>query len=186
MPLPFEHLTSAQQLSKEVVADVFAVADEMEKIWSSGKRSKLLEDKIIALLFYEPSSRTMLSFQAAVQGLSAGMELAHGRQNSSMEKGESIEDTIRMVARYSDLIVMRHPEAGSADKAASVSHVPFINAGDGGNQHPTQSLLDLYTIKKEKGSLDGLHVAFACDPLHSRTIRSLTTTFASPSSAQIA
>jgi len=173
MPLPFEHLTSAQQLSKEVVASVFAVADDMEKIWSSGKRSKLLEDKIIALLFYEPSSRTMLSFQAAVQGLSAGMELAHGRQNSSMAKGESIEDTIRMVARYSDLIVMRHPEAGSADKAASVSHVPFINAGDGANEHPTQCLLDLYTIQKEKGSLNGLHVAFACDPLQSRTIRSL-------------
>jgi len=111
MPLPFQHLISAQQITKEVISSVFAVADEMEKIWSSGSRSKLLEEKIVALLFYEPSSRTMLSFQAATQGLSAGMLLAQGKQMSSLDKGESIEDTIMMVARYSDLIVMRHPEA---------------------------------------------------------------------------
>jgi len=173
MPLPFQHLTSAEQLTKEAVSAIFGVADEMEKIWSSGTRSKMLEEKIVALLFYEPSSRTMLSFQAATQGLSAGMILAQGREGSSLTKGESIEDTIRMVARYSDLIVMRHPQTGSANIAASVSHVPFINAGDGGNQHPTQALLDLYTIQKERGTLENLHIAFACDPLHSRTIRSL-------------
>ena len=95
---------------------------------------------------------------------------------SSMKKGESLEDTINMVMGYADLIVMRHPEAGAADRAAGVSSVPFINAGDGPNEHPTQALLDLYTIKKELGRFDNLHVAFACDPKHSRTIRSLAKT----------
>ena len=114
MPLPFDHLISAEQLTKEALGSIFAVADEMEQVWSGGSRSTVLQEKIIALLFYEPSSRTMLSFQAAVQGLSAGMIMAQGRAMSSLEKGESIEDTIRMVARYADLIVMRHPEAGSA------------------------------------------------------------------------
>ncbi len=173
MPLPFQHLISAEQLTPETISAVFSVADEMDKIWTSGTRSKLLEEKIVALLFYEPSSRTMLSFQAAAQGLTAGTILAHGRQNSSMQKGETVEDTIRMVARYSDLIVMRHPDAGSAEQAANVSHVPFVNAGDGGNQHPTQALLDVYTIQQKKGRLENLHIAFACDPKQSRTIRSL-------------
>lgn len=173
MPLSFQHLISSKQLTKEAVDELFSVADDMELVWSSGSRSGLLQEKVIALLFYEPSSRTMLSFQAAVQGLSGGMILAQGKEGSSISKGESIEDTIKVVARYSDLIIMRHPEAGSAAKAASVSHVPFVNAGDGGNEHPTQALLDLYTIYKEKGKLGDLHVAFACDPLHSRTIRSL-------------
>ena len=173
MSLPFQHLTTALQLTKDVVEAVFPVVENMEKQWTQGGRSTLLEDKTIALLFYEPSSRTMLSFQAAVQGLRGGMILAQGKAMSSMSKGESIEDTIHMVSRYSDLVVMRHPEAGSADRAAAACTVPFINAGDGGNQHPTQALLDLYTIWKAKGTLDGLHVAFACDPLHSRTIRSL-------------
>lgn len=173
MQLPFKHLTSATQLTPDVVEAVFSVADEMEKMYTNDKRSDLLKDRVIALLFYEASSRTMLSFQAAVQTLGAGMILAEGKEMSSLKKGESIEDTIRMVAGYSDLVVMRHPEAGSADKAANVSHVPFINAGDGGNEHPTQALLDLYTLKKELGKLDNLHIAFGFDPKHSRTIRSL-------------
>lgn len=145
----------------------------METILERKGRVHLLKDKVIALLFYEASSRTMLSFQAAVQRLGGGIILAQGRQMSSLEKGESIEDTIRMVDSYADLIVMRHPEAGSAARAAAVSDVPFINGGDGGNEHPTQSLLDLYTLHKALGRLTNMHVAFACDPLHSRTIRSL-------------
>ncbi len=159
-----------------MIEAVFKVAKEMEKIRMKKGRTDLLKEKVIALLFYEPSSRTMLSFQSAATRLGAGTILAQGREMSSLKKGESIEDTIRMVMGYADLIVMRHPEAGSAERAASVSTVPFINAGDGGNEHPTQALLDLYTIKKEKGTLEGLHVAFACDPLHSRTIRSLALT----------
>lgn len=136
-------------------------------------RTDLLKDKVVAALFYEASSRTMLSFQSAIQRLGAGAIIAHGKENSSMKKGESIEDTIRMVMGYADCIVMRHPEDGSADRAAAVSSVPFINAGDGGNQHPTQALLDMYTVHKEIGRFEKIHVAFACDPMHSRTIRSL-------------
>lgn len=173
MQLPFQHLISASQLTKDAVDELFRVADFMSEVWSSGHRSDLLHEKVVALLFYEPSSRTMLSFQAAVQGLSAGMVLAQGKEGSSLEKGETIEDTIKVVARYADLVVMRHAEAGSAQKAANVSHVPFINAGDGGNEHPTQSLLDLYTIKKERGTIDGLHIALAGDLKHGRTVHSL-------------
>lgn len=173
MPLPFKHLTSSLQLTPEVAESVFKVARKMEKIMERNKRVHLLKDKVIALLFYEASSRTMLSFQAAAQRLGAGMIMAQGKDMSSMQKGETIEDTIRMVHSYSDLIVMRHPEAGSAARGASISAVPFINGGDGGNEHPTQSMLDLYTLHKELGRLSNLHVAFACDPLHSRTIRSL-------------
>lgn len=172
MPLPFQHLTSAKQLTPEVIDAVFKVSKQMEKILEKG-RTDLLKDKVVALLFYESSSRTMLSFESAVQRLGGGMILAQGKEMSSLKKGESIEDTIHMVMGYADLIVMRHQESGSANRAASVSTVPFINAGDGWNEHPTQALLDAYTIHEEKGSLENLHVAFAADPLHSRTIRSL-------------
>lgn len=175
MLLPFTHFISTSQLTKDSVGDIFERADFFEKVWSSGARSELLKEKIIALLFYEPSSRTMLSFQAATQGLSAGMILAQGEDASSLKKGETIEDTIRMAALYSDLIVMRHPQAGAAEKAASVSHVPFVNAGDGGNEHPTQALLDLYTIQKERGALDGLHIALVGDLKYGRTVHSLAT-----------
>jgi aspartate carbamoyltransferase catalytic subunit len=173
MSLPFRHLTSAAQLTPEVVKSIFTVAKNMEKIVTEKGRTDLLRDKVVANLFYEPSSRTMLSFQAAASRLGAGIIIAQGKEMSSIKKGESIEDTIRMVMGYADLIVMRHPESGAAERAASVSAVPFINAGDGANEHPTQALLDLYTIWKEKGKLSNVHVAFACDPLHSRTIRSL-------------
>ena len=173
MTLPFRHLTSSLQLTPQVVESVFKVAKKMEVILDRKGRVHLLKDTVIALLFYEASSRTMLSFQASVQRLGGGMILAQGRQMSSLDKGESVEDTIRMVHSYADLIVMRHPEAGSAVRAAAVSDVPFINGGDGGNEHPTQSMLDLYTMQKSIGRLSNLHVAFACDPLHSRTIRSL-------------
>lgn len=173
MPLPFRHLTSSRQLTPEVVKAVFGVIGKMEQMIQEKGRTDLLREKVIAHLFYEPSSRTMLSFEAAAERLGAGMILAQGKEMSSLKKGESIEDTIRMVMEYADLIVMRHPESGAADRAASISTVPFINAGDGWNEHPTQALLDLYTIQKEKGTLEGLYVSFACDPLHSRTIRSL-------------
>lgn len=173
MALPFRHLTSASQLTPEVVRMVFQIADEMAGIQKTQGRCKILADRVIALLFYEPSSRTVLSFQAAASRLGSGIISARGRDSSSLAKGESIEDTIRMVMGYADLIVMRHPESGAAEKAAKVSAIPFINAGDGGNEHPTQALLDLYTIQKELGRLENLHIAFACDPHHSRTIRSL-------------
>lgn len=174
MPPPFRHLISATQITKDILDRFFTVAEKMEKILVKKGRGTLLKDNVIATLFYEPSSRTMLSFEAAVQRLGGGMILAQGKENSSMKKGETIEDTIRMVMGYADLIVMRHPESGAAAKAASVSTVPFINAGDGGNEHPTQALLDLYTIRKEFGRLENLHIAMAGDLLYGRTVHSLS------------
>lgn len=172
MPLPFRHLTSTKQLTKSDIDAILVVAQKMEKIVESGG-SDLLKGKVLASLFYEPSTRTRLSFESAALRLGCSVITAEGIQFSSMFKGETIEDTITMASQYADLIVMRHPEAGSADKAARVSSVPFINAGDGAAQHPTQALLDILTIQKEMGRLENLTVAFATDPLHSRTIKSL-------------
>ncbi|MCL4144660.1 UNVERIFIED_CONTAM: hypothetical protein GTU68_054140 [Idotea baltica] len=144
-----------------------------QQVQSSG-RSDLLDDKIVALLFFEPSSRTMLSFQSAAQRLKAGTVFAQNAASTSFEKGESIEDLIRIVAAYSDIIVMRHAQPGSAAIAAKVSDVPFINAGDGGNEHPTQAIIDSYTIHQHFGRLDNLNILFGFDALQSRSIHSLT------------
>ena len=176
--LPFESLISAEQLTPEIISDIIGVTNTMATNIEQHGRIDLLEDKVVALLFFEPSSRTMLSFQSAAQRLKAGMVFAQGAASTSIEKGESLEDTIRMVEAYSDIIVMRHPRHGSAEIAANTSCVPFINAGDGGNEHPTQSLIDAYTINKHKGRLDNLHVAFGFDSLQSRSIHSLTTLLA--------
>ncbi len=145
----------------------------MEKVVEKGGNT-LLKGKILASLFYEPSTRTRLSFEAAMNRLGGGVISAEGMQFSSMYKGETIEDTIRMAGQYADIIVMRHPEKGSADKAAAVSPIPFINAGDGPAQHPTQGLLDLFTIKKEKGKLDGIHITMVGDLKFGRTVHSLS------------
>ena len=136
-------------------------------------RIDLLDDKVVALLFFEPSSRTMMSFQSAAQRLKAGMVFAQNATSTSFEKGESLEDLIRMVESYSDIIVMRHAMPGSADIAANTSKVPFINAGDGDNEHPTQALIDVYTIYKERGQLNNLNIVFGYDSLQSRSIHSL-------------
>lgn len=173
MPLSFKHLTSAAQITRADADVLLATAMEMEKIVLQDGGNDLLKRKVMAVLFYEPSTRTRLSFETAMLRLGGQVVTAEGIQFSSLYKGESIEDTILMAAGYADIIAMRHPEAGSADKAARVSPVPFINAGDGPAQHPTQALLDLLTIKKELGRFDGITVAFATDPLHSRTIKSL-------------
>lgn len=173
--LSFAHLTSAHQITRSDADRLLQTAAEMEKIENAGG-SDLLKGKILASLFYEPSTRTRLSFESAMHRLGGSVISAEGIQFSSLFKGESIEDTIIMAAQYADIITMRHPQAGSADKAASVSTVPFINAGDGPAQHPSQALLDLFTIWKELGRFDGITVAFATDPLHSRTIKSLAQT----------
>lgn len=172
MALSFRHLTSAHQVTRSDADLLMKTAAEMEKVVEKGG-SDLLKGKILAALFYEPSTRTRLSFEAAMIRLGGGVITAEGIQFSSMYKGESIEDTVTMAAQYADIIAMRHPEAGSADRAAGASSVPFINAGDGPAQHPSQALLDLFTIQKELGRLEGITVAFATDPLHSRTIKSL-------------
>lgn len=172
MSLSFQHLTSISDLSRDDVTIILSKAAEMEKVVESGGSTDL-QGKIIASLFYEPSTRTKLSFEAAVQRLGGSVISAVGVKFSSLFKGESLEDTMLMAGQYADGIIMRHPEAGSAKRAAAASTVPFINAGDGSSEHPTQGLLDLYTIQKELGRDNNLHVAFATDPLQSRTIRSL-------------
>ena len=145
----------------------------MEGVLEKGGDDRL-HGKILASLFFEPSTRTRLSFEAAMQRLGGQVITADGLQFSSLYKGESIEDTIRVVGQYADIIAMRHPDAGSADVAAAVSPVPFINAGDGPNQHPTQALLDLVTIHKECAHIEGLHIAMVGDLKFGRTVQSLT------------
>ena len=130
--LPFKSLISSKQLTPDIVQQLFELTDDMAKVIANKGRSNLLDDKMVALLFFEPSSRTMLSFQAAAQRLKAGTVFAQNAASTSFEKGESIEDLIRVVAGYSDIIVMRHAQPGSAQIAADTSDVPFINGGDGG------------------------------------------------------
>ena len=173
MPLPFQHLTSTKQLTRGDTDAILRVAAEMEGVLKKGG-SDLLHGKILASLFYEPSTRTRLSFETAMQRLGGQVVTADGVQFSSLYKGESVEDTIKVVNQYADIIAMRHPEQGSADRAASVSAIPFINAGDGPGQHPTQALLDLYTIEKERGKIDGIHITMVGDLKFGRTVHSLS------------
>ena len=167
------NLISSEQLSPAIVAEFLAAAKEMHAICDAKHRTNLLADKIVALIFLEPSSRTMLSFQAAAQRLHAGVISMHGKDNSSFSKGESLTDTMKLISGYADLVVLRSAETGSATTAAAACSVPFINAGDGANEHPTQALTDAYTIWHELGTLEGLHIALGFDPKHSRTIHSL-------------
>ncbi|MCF7844447.1 MAG: aspartate carbamoyltransferase [Kiritimatiellales bacterium] len=173
MSLSFQHLTSTKQLTRLDTDTILKVAAEMEGVLENGG-SDLLKDKVLAALFYEPSTRTRLSFETAMHRLGGRVVSAVGMQFSSLYKGETIEDTMNVVGRYTDIIVMRHPEQGSADKAASVCPVPFINAGDGPGQHPTQALLDLFTIQKEKGKLDGIHITMVGDLKFGRTVHSVS------------
>ncbi len=173
MTLSFRHLTSTKQLSKKDVEVILKEAARMDKVLEKGGNDEL-HGKILAALFYEPSTRTRLSFETAMLRLGGQVISAEGIQFSSLYKGETIEDTMNVVGRYADIIAMRHPEQGSADVAASVSPVPFINAGDGPGQHPTQALLDLYTIQKELGGIDGIHIAMVGDLRYGRTVHSLS------------
>ncbi len=172
--LPFKSLISSTQLTPKSIGEIFEITDYMQDVVETKGRIDTLCDKVVALLFFEPSSRTMLSFQTAAQRLTAGPIFAQSASSTSFEKGESIEDMIKVVAGYSDIIVMRHAQHGSAQIAADASDVPFINAGDGGNEHPTQAIIDVYTIHRHKGRLDNLHVVFGYDSLQSRSIHSLT------------
>ncbi|MBN1338191.1 MAG: aspartate carbamoyltransferase, partial [Bacteroidales bacterium] len=134
---------------------------------------ELLKNYVVATLFFEPSTRTRLSFESAASRLGAKVIGFTDAATSSVKKGESLKDTIQMVSKYADLIVMRHPKEGSARYASEVSSIPVINAGDGANQHPTQCLLDLYSIRKTQNTLDNLHVAFIGDLKYGRTVHSL-------------
>jgi len=167
------HVVEAQQFNRELMGEIFAVTKEMEEVVSR-YGSSILNRRIMASLFYEPSTRTRLSFESAMFRLGGDVITTESaREFSSAAKGETLEDTIRIVEGYSDVIVMRHFESGAARRAADVASVPIINAGDGPGQHPTQALLDVYTIQKEIGRLDGIKVALVGDLANGRTARSL-------------
>ncbi|MFZ5954869.1 MAG: aspartate carbamoyltransferase [Nanoarchaeota archaeon] len=166
------HLVESQQLTKELMFSLFSRADELRD--ERKKYSKILDGRILATLFYEPSTRTRLSFESAMMRLGGNViSTENAKEYSSAIKGESIEDTIRTVGSYSDCIVIRHYEEGTAKKASKISKVPIINAGDGKGQHPTQALLDAYTIYREIGRLDNFKIAMVGDLSSGRTVRSL-------------
>jgi aspartate carbamoyltransferase catalytic subunit len=163
------HLVETQQFDREDLQKLFELATSLE-----GTRDESLRGKILASLFYEPSTRTRLSFESAMMRLGGNvLSMENASESSSSTKGETIEDTIRIVDNYADIIVMRHPEAGAAERAAAVSEVPIINGGDGAGQHPTQAFLDLYTIQREIGRTDNFHIAFVGDLKYGRAARSL-------------
>jgi len=174
MPLLNTHLVSVAQLRRTDIDRVFAVADRCLPIARGEETSDLLRGRLLANLFFEPSTRTRLSFGAAFMRLGGAVETTVGMQFSSMAKGETLEDTIRVIDGYADIMVLRHPDEGSAARAAAVSQHPIINGGDGPGEHPTQALLDLYAIAKERGSVDGVKVALIGDLKHGRTVHSLS------------
>ncbi|PIR82781.1 aspartate carbamoyltransferase [Candidatus Kaiserbacteria bacterium CG10_big_fil_rev_8_21_14_0_10_59_10] len=164
-----QHFIETQQFTKESLTELFKLSSSLE-----GARERSLEGKILATLFYEPSTRTRLSFESAMMRLGGNViSVESARETSSDVKGETLEDTIRIIGQYADAIVLRHPEIGSAARAATVSKVPIINGGDGAGQHPTQALYDLYTIEREVGRIDGIHVAIVGDLKHGRAARSI-------------
>ncbi len=171
--MPSRHLISIDQVDVALADKIFATADDMAAALRIPTRLSSLTGRVVALLFFEPSSRTILSFSAAAARLGAAVISHRGIESSSMSKGESIEDTIRVVGGYADLIVLRHEAAGVAARAAEVSPVPLVNGGDGSNEHPTQALIDMYTILRELGRLDSLRVGMGFDARHSRSIHSL-------------
>ncbi len=164
-----KNLISIQDFSKEELLHILEVAKEFE----ANREQNFLAGKVIACLFFEPSTRTRLSFEAAVNRLGARVIGFPDSRNTSVAKGETLEDTIHIVSNYVDMIVMRHPMAGAADIAAKISPVPVVNAGDGANQHPTQTLLDMYSILKTQGRLENLKINMVGDLKYGRTIHSL-------------
>ena len=164
-------IISIEDFSREEINYVLSIAKTMESIAKIG--SNMLKGKILATLFYEPSTRTRLSFEAAMLKL-GGSNIGFAEVDSaSVKKGENLADTMRTVENYADVIAMRHPLDGAAKLAAEFSRVPVINGGSGSEEHPTQALLDLYTIQKEKGKIDGLKIALVGDLRYGRTVHSL-------------
>lgn len=162
-------LISIGDFSKEEILHVLETAREFEQ----NKEQKFLEGKVIASLFFEPSTRTRLSFETAINRLGAKVIGFSDASNTSQSKGETLKDTIKMVSNYVDMIVMRHPLEGSSRYASEVASVPVVNAGDGANQHPSQTLLDLYSIMQTQGRLDSLTINMVGDLKYGRTTHSL-------------
>ncbi len=159
-------LTGKQFANTELLEQIFARAAELQAADLHDKVPKLLAGTIVATVFYETSTRTRLSFESAALKLGGGVISIADPKTSSASKGESLEDAIKVISGYSDILVLRHPENGAAERAAGVSSGPVINAGDGFNEHPTQALYDLYSIQKELGKIDGLKIAFLADSLY--------------------
>lgn len=162
-------LISITDYSKEDYLRILELAADFEK----NPNQRLLEGKVVASLFFEPSTRTRLSFETAINRLGGRIIGFSDAGSSSVSKGETLHDTTKMVSNYVDLIVMRHPLEGSARYAAEVADVPVINAGDGANQHPTQTLLDMYSILKTQGTLDNINICMIGDLKYGRTVHSL-------------
>lgn len=172
MNIPFSLTSVKQLLDKKLVLHIFDLALRFEK--NPKEAEDLLKGTILGSVFYEASTRTRFSFEAAMLRLGGGVVSTESAAHfSSAIKGESLEDSIRIIAGYTDIIALRHPEAGAAQRAASVSSIPLINAGDGSGEHPTQALLDLFTIQNERGSLEGFSIGIVGDLLYGRTVHSL-------------
>ncbi len=169
-----QDILSVSQFDREKLECIFGVAREMRMLVERFGSADLLQGKILANLFYEPSTRTSSSFMAAMLRLGGQVIPINNVQYSSVSKGESLPDTVRTLESYADVIVLRHPEMGAAATAAYYAQKPVINAGDGVGEHPTQALLDLFTIVEELGRVDGLKIAMVGDLKYGRTVHSLT------------
>jgi aspartate carbamoyltransferase len=169
-----EDILRTDLVSDEALELIFSTASRFEGVLEAGGQLNNMTGQLLATLFFEPSTRTRLSFETAMQRLDGSVISVADPRTSSAAKGESLADTARTVAGYADLVVIRHPREGSAREAAEAVEVPVINAGDGAGQHPTQALLDIYTIQKEKGTLEGLTVTLVGDLRYGRTAHSLS------------
>ncbi|RUO31032.1 aspartate carbamoyltransferase [Aliidiomarina soli] len=172
------NILSVKQFDAEAIQQVFSIADQMQPYAHRKKRTKVLDGAILGNLFFEPSTRTRVSFGTAFNLLGGEVRETTGMESSAIAKGESLYDTARVLSSYSDIIAMRHPKAGSVAEFADGSRVPVINGGDGANEHPTQALLDLYTIQKEllhnQLTVDGMHICMVGDLKYGRTVHSLS------------
>lgn len=164
-----KNLISMRDLSADKILQLVDLAESLEK--DPGQIN--LSRRVMAAVFYEASTRTRMSFESAMKRLGGEVIAMVGTSGTSVEKGETLADTAKVMARYSDIIVIRHPMEGAARYVSEQVHIPVVNAGDGANQHPTQSLLDLYTIKKAQGTLEGLKLALVGDLKYGRTVHSL-------------
>lgn len=190
-----QSVLSVAQFERPRIDEILGLASRCLPIARGQEVTDVFHGRVLANLFFEPSTRTRLSFETAFLRLGGRVESTVGIQFSSMAKGETLEDTIRVISGYVDAIVLRHPERGSAARAASVSLCPVVNGGDGPGEHPTQALLDTFTIRQELGSVDGVHLALVGDLKYGRTVHSLsrmlarynnvTLTFVSPPSLQM-
>lgn len=170
---PFTQIVSTKEMARTEIETVLQLSQEMEKILAKKEERNSLQGKIVASLFYEPSTRTRLSFETAVLRLGGKIINAVGAENSSFKKGETLYDTIKTIENYADIIVMRHVSQKATEEAIRATQKPFLNAGNGAGEHPTQALLDAYTIYKEQHQIDGLTIGVSGDLKNGRTVHSL-------------